>query len=396
MRPTARLLALPLLALAALAAPTAAEDALELRIVSLNAWGLPWADDRAGRIAALGPALTALEPDVVVLQEVWQAADVAALEAALAEAGLPHAAHADEGLFGSGLVIAARYPLGNVAFDAFSLAGKPHKPYHGDWYARKGVLGATLDTDLGPVRIAAAHLHARYGAAEYAPHQVTQALEAADWLGDLGARPPPDPFDPARPPLVLAGDLNAGRDDLPFRLLCARADLTPAADDMGIDWVLYRAGGGVRVRAAQVRTVLDADVDLPGGGRARLSDHAGRLAVLELERRRRRPPIAPDPRPRWAVAAADAIPFVAAELAASRARGRGALTRGVVAIVAAVLLMALGRKLEGKRIRGCAVGAAALALLHLGTWWVYVGGVYERGLQAALEGAAARLEETDR
>src|SRR3954465_1434337 len=42
-----------------------------LRVLTLNVWGLPIASDRAERMRAIGEQITALDPDVIALQEAF-------------------------------------------------------------------------------------------------------------------------------------------------------------------------------------------------------------------------------------------------------------------------------------------------------------------------------------
>ena len=384
------LLLLPL-ALAPAAAQEREPARAELKLVSLNVWGLPWTPRLEARIARLGQELARLRPQVVCLQEVWREEDGAALAAALAAAGLPHSRHWADGFLGSGLFVASAFPLRELERRTFALAGKAHKPWHGDWWARKGVVLVSLEGPLGPLLLATTHLHARYGSDEYLPVQVAQALEVVQAAGDHGVRPPPPGWEPGRPPLLLAGDLNSPRGALPVRLVLAGAALEAPPGDLGVDWVLARDGGAVEARLSSVRPVLDQPLDLGDGQEpVRLSDHPGRLATLVLRRLPRGATVrTADPRPAWLAVAAEAGALVERERDLALARASSARKGGFLLLLGSAALYLLARK-RGRKL-GCALGLLSLLLLHLATVQVYLGAVHERSQAAGLEAARQGL-----
>lgn len=372
--------------LALLAGSTAAsaqsKDRLRLRVVTYNVWGLPapLSVARSERIARIGPALAALKPDVVALQEVWIHADGKRLMKALAAAGLPHAHHRSEGLSRSGLVLASRFPIAKLRFQAYRLAGKPQHFWHGDFYARKGILVVELKTPLGPVVVADTHLHARYGSDQYEPIQLTQALQAARIV---------DPPQGKAPPLILAGDINSRITMRPFRLLVCRARLQPVSTKLRIDWIFSRAGSELAVQVKEVRTVFDAPVDLGGGTKRKLSDHDGVLAVLEL--RRRAKSLAPprlDPKA-WRQIGGEARAVLEAEARVSRTRGWAYVGVGILLGLLAAGAFGLSRKRTGWRAG--ALVALGVALLALAGIFASLGLVYEPSLRAGIEAALEQL-----
>src|SRR5581483_7701286 len=98
-------------------ARVARAEALEIRVLTYNAWDLPLvADDIAARIERIGPAINELEPDVVCFQELWVDADAARVASDLAKVGLTHTRRWPSGAIGSGLMIASRFPIEQDAF----------------------------------------------------------------------------------------------------------------------------------------------------------------------------------------------------------------------------------------------------------------------------------------
>jgi endonuclease/exonuclease/phosphatase family metal-dependent hydrolase len=360
---------------------------LELKVVSYNVWGLPLgiAPNRDERIAAIGPALAKLKPDVVALQEVWIPENGATLMRALADAGLPHSVFQSEGLVGSGLLIASRYPLEVEAFDQYRLAGKPHKFWHGDWWARKGLLIVRVTTPQGMVRVANTHIHARYGTDEYWPVQMSQALQAAKALGTHGEQPPSQAADPARPPVILCGDINSERDGLAFRLLSGRAALHETPGKLRIDWVLARPGGAMGARVVKAKHVLEDPVDLSNGVRARLSDHPCVLATVRLAKGPATPWRPKTDVAAWRSAAADSRPVL--ETALEAARQSQSRSRGwtLLLLLGVAALFGIARRQRAREKKSCLLPLVTMALLHLAVWALYLGVIYEPTQVAELE-----------
>jgi endonuclease/exonuclease/phosphatase family metal-dependent hydrolase len=162
------------------------------RVASYNAWGVPFSKDLAGRFRRLPPALLALEPDVICLQEVWAEPQREAIRVAL-EGRYRVAASR-----GGGLFLASRFPILEESFTAFpSFEGLSLV----ERLARKGWLEAVLDAPGGRVRVVTTHL-----ALEGPRHLQLEVLARhLDARRDL--------------PVVLAGDLNTSATDASFRRL---------------------------------------------------------------------------------------------------------------------------------------------------------------------------------
>ncbi len=389
---------LPLLALVAAPAARADEPPLPIRVVTFNAWGVPvGSENKEARLARIGAALAELKPDVVALQELWSKDDLDAVQRDLAAAGLRHAERFPS-RFGSGLLVASRWQLSTAQFQRYALGGKPHAVWHADWWGGKGAARMRVNTPYGAVLLVDTHLHARYGSEEYLPTQLSQALELAAVAGDAGSdqwaeamRADAKSFE-ARLPLILAGDLNCGNGDLPFELLCARSGLSPAAPDLGIDWVLLRSGTVLALKTRRVARALVEPVDLGDGVTGRLSDHPAIVVDLELRRL-----TAPPRVDRGAAAQAEWLglaPSVRAvltdELSLTGERVTTARVAAAFFLLLAVGAGALARQRRGKR-GSCLSALLAVFILHLATWAVYFGAVYEPVYRDGLEAALAAL-----
>lgn len=390
---------LALTALALLAAPARADEPpLPIRVVTFNAWGVPvGSEHKEARLARVGAALAALQPDVVALQELWSKDDLDAVQRDLAAGGLRHAERFPS-RFGSGLLVASRWQLSTAQFQRFALGGKPHAVWHADWWGGKGAARVRVNTPYGAVLLVDTHLHARYGSQEYLPTQLSQALELVDVAGEAGTnewaaalRSDAKSFE-ARLPLVLAGDLNCGVGDLPFELLRARAGLQPAAPDLGIDWVLLRPGTVLGLRVKKVTRALTEPVDLGDGVTAPLSDHPA--VVVDLELRRLTAPPRVDrgavARSQWEELAPEVRTVLEDELAVTGERVVTARVAAAFLLLLTVGAGALARWRRGKR-GSCLTVVLAVLLLHLATWGLYFGVIYEPGYRDGLEAALAAL-----
>ena len=124
----------------------------------------------------------------------------------------------DNGIIGSGTCILSKAPIQDATFHEFSLNGYPHKVFHGDWFAGKGLGVCQLDYKGLNIHVFTSHYHAEYCRSQdiYLGHRVMQALEAAQWikLTSSGADL-----------TIYAGDFNTEPVDVPYSLLRSVASL---------------------------------------------------------------------------------------------------------------------------------------------------------------------------
>jgi len=122
----------------------------QLRIVSLNCWGLKFiSKHRHARLVEIGNqlAIASPRPDIVALQECWTQQDYEAIRARTKHM-LPHAKYYFSGIFGGGLAILSRWPITESSMVQYPLNGRPTAFFRGDWFVGKGVACARIR--IGP------------------------------------------------------------------------------------------------------------------------------------------------------------------------------------------------------------------------------------------------------
>merc|ERR1719319_1469872 len=275
--------------------------------MTLNCWGI-WgvSAHRVARMRAIAHYLVQADYDIVMLQEVWWAADYEEICRILdSSSTLPWRHFFDQGIIGTGTCILSRAPILEAAFHEFSMNGYPHKVHHADWFAGKGLGVATIDLRGLHVHVFTSHLHAEYCRREdiYLGHRVLQALEAAQWIRLTSA---------GADLTIYAGDFNTEPGDVPCRLLRGVAGLADAWEEAGagaggtcgapgnsfctiaekedypqgkrIDFILHRAGRGRRSAAASCRLPLPPTLPAALGAACSYSDHEAVAAELVVTR----------------------------------------------------------------------------------------------------------------
>lgn len=112
----------------------------KLKVATFNIWGLLTSKDRSVRISAITRYFTKNPRglDILCLQELWMADDYRSVRAALS-LEFPHAHYFKSGVVGSGLAVFSKYPIVEAWWKGFTLTGKAHRLFDGDWYAGKGI-----------------------------------------------------------------------------------------------------------------------------------------------------------------------------------------------------------------------------------------------------------------
>jgi endonuclease/exonuclease/phosphatase family metal-dependent hydrolase len=221
---------------------------------------------------ALPDAIVSHNPDLILLQELWEREHALALQAALEKRGYPYARHwAHSSRGDTGLFIASKWPLTPLAFQSFRLGRLPHSFWHLDWMVSKGVASAWLDTPAGRVLVEDTHLQAQYVTDSYEGERLSQAFE----LVLMNRRRPDEP-------LILAGDFNSGAGESPRRALADWGELEDAHATSSEDTVYVRDGRRLAERVLAARAVLGEPRLLDDGSRMPLSDHLAIRVDLEV------------------------------------------------------------------------------------------------------------------
>jgi endonuclease/exonuclease/phosphatase family metal-dependent hydrolase len=356
---------------------------VRLRILTLNAWALPWplADQPNARMEAIGARLASLDADVVAFQEVWSPPARRRLIAAGRSAGYSEVWSKPGSIGASGMLVLSRLPIRESRFIRFSLCGFPQDVTRGDYYGGKGIAIVTLETPEGPVALLSTHLIPHYG--DYGPddtymgHRIAEVVELADALAQIEI------------PAIVVGDFNFTEREPEYEVLIGLSGLTDVAaalewrevtivpgppyranespPGVRIDYVFARDGIERAVVPHSIERVLDETIEIEGKP-ASYSDHAGLLAEVTLDAGR---PVRPPPS---AEAAAQAARFLH--------EGRGNAERrrhdqlgiaaggGVVAMVAvgSASMVPISRR---RLLRAALIGVPAIALVSTaGVGWL--------------------------
>jgi endonuclease/exonuclease/phosphatase family metal-dependent hydrolase len=242
--------------------------------VTWNVWGVPAITTRLDeRMAALPDAILGLDPDIVVLQELWTKEHAESVAKRFGERGLPDSQWFASERGATGLFLASKLPLRAGTFRPFSLGRIPHSLWHLDWLVEKGVAGAVLTTPLGELRVEATHLQAQYRTDRYAAERLAQAVEVVTGGASRSTEA-----------LILAGDFNGPANELPRRVIRDLGGFEDASSSSSDDTVYVRGSRDLSVRVVGARTALEQPVSLSGGAPERLSDHAAVVVEFELSR----------------------------------------------------------------------------------------------------------------
>src|SRR5690606_11224595 len=123
-----------------------------MKILTLNIWGAPYAKHRSARITAISQEIKRLSPDILLFQEAYLPDNRKDLIENL-HATWQHFHYFPSALVGSGLLTMSKYPITDAHFHKFRMQGKPEDILHGDYYAGKGVGLTRIDTPQGLIDV---------------------------------------------------------------------------------------------------------------------------------------------------------------------------------------------------------------------------------------------------
>lgn len=267
----------------------------ELNILTFNTWGIPNSKDKDDRSAALAEYLSTCDHDIIGLQETWTQSAIETIREGALKGGLIHIHHFPAGIIGSGLMLLSRYPVEEIGFRRFRLAGAPEPLWQGDFLAGKGMAYARIQLPETRIDVYDTHVVAQYRPDEqdvHRPHRAAQIFELAQWMnrqsGDV--------------PVIAMGDFNSMPHQPGYRIMTVIAGMkdcyemtNPGADGFTftsanpygraghqerIDYVFARDGGGYSLTPAA------AEVTMQSTGEAyppAYADHYGVQVTLNLE-----------------------------------------------------------------------------------------------------------------
>lgn len=366
---------------------------MRLRVLTFNVFGIPNLSPAIDeRMAAIGPAMVALAPDVILLQEMWRNEDADRITDALQRAGFVAVRSfasdhwTDPGR--SGLVIATKLAIVGERFEPFDAGTLPHIPWHVDWRGGKGSFAVRLATPVGEIGVVNIHAQASYATGHYEGIRVAQAFETAAGLSAPGSVVRADD------PLVLGGDVNAPPDQPSTRLLEALTGTRIPDRTLDTDVLMARSGARVAVEIVDTRRVLTEPLRLPDGTVVPLSDHEGVLLDLRLRRcpEPGAPPCGDEPAP---AALTEAVTVARAALDEDRSRTSWlARATAVGAGGSALLAVRAGRTFPRRRRRRerAAVAGFVLWSLFWAMWWTYTAFVFAPHHLGTLDRARAALD----
>ena len=222
-------------------------------------------------MAALPDAIAKLDPDVVLLQEIWAESDGLTIKRGLERHGYHYASHLAHTKYGmTGLFTASKLPLDNIGFLPFASGRIGHSFWHLEWIASKGVGRFLVHTAIGDVEVQNTHLQAQYDTDTYDAERLSQASEILLMHQDWSL------------PLVLGGDFNSGAEEPPRQALLDLDELCDTTPSPRTDTIYVRNGSSTRVRVVTTRQALTEPVLLENGVTTELSDHPAVVVDLEL------------------------------------------------------------------------------------------------------------------
>jgi endonuclease/exonuclease/phosphatase family metal-dependent hydrolase len=141
-------------------APAQGEQApAKIKILTFNVWGIVGADSPHARAAAIGHQIAKLDPDVVALEEAWNAYDRQILLNNLRLAGYPVKDwRYVRNLYGAGLLFISKYRIESLEFEPYRVKGAFEDV---EWAGGKGISYLRLRTPWGPLEFFHTHVVAR-------------------------------------------------------------------------------------------------------------------------------------------------------------------------------------------------------------------------------------------
>ncbi|XP_041453086.1 putative neutral sphingomyelinase isoform X1 [Lytechinus variegatus] len=162
---------------------------MELKVVTLNCWGLPFgiSKDKRERMQHIAKELATGAYDIVSLQEIWVMEDYELIKSAV-EKVLPYSFYFRMGMLNGGLCTFSKWPIVDTFYHPYSLNGYAHNVTMGDWYISKMVALCKIDIEGMAVNVYNTHAHALYAPSnipekdDFLTHRLTQLYELSEFV----------------------------------------------------------------------------------------------------------------------------------------------------------------------------------------------------------------------
>lgn len=215
-----------------------AKEATRLRVLSLNAWGLPVAPKCTERAIEIANAIEN-GFELVVLQEIWHRRERNIIIARAQKVGFHYYHYFQPAVgfpvpfgadsFGTGLLVLSKYPILSAMYHSFQLTGRPYALHEADFIANKGVGLLRLQTPDDEIDLYVTHLLANYNhlgqpgpGDRYLAHRVAQSYELEQFI-EATSR---NKF------TLVCGDFNSPSDCMVLRIPREVAGLRDAFSEM--------------------------------------------------------------------------------------------------------------------------------------------------------------------
>lgn len=256
--------------------PAGLKGPLEIKVVTFNiqdTWVV--GQNRPERMRAIGAKLGLLDPDVVGFQEAFIEEDIDILKEELKDSRLKYWQYYPSAAVGSGVLTASVWPIKEVFFHRYTMAGQWWKLYQGDGAAGKGAGLARIELPDGQGMLDFFNTHAQagYGNTYYSdPVRVSQMSEYGDFI--TGARLP-------HSPTLAVGDLNCRIGDKDYESAIAHGKLVRQMNtDSRIDHILAVDDPNYTYEVLATERIYEKFSIR--GTELELSDHSGWMSTLQI------------------------------------------------------------------------------------------------------------------
>ncbi|XP_035690231.1 putative neutral sphingomyelinase [Branchiostoma floridae] len=272
----------------------------QLRVLTLNCWGVPGCPKMPERFQAIGEELSTGKYDLVSLQEVFTQGMFRKV-VSLVNNVLPYHHYFYSGYTGSGVCVLSKHPITAVCQHQYTLNGHPQDglKLELDWFGGKLLGLCRIQYSGKEINFYATHTHAAHKSppelSPYKAHRVSQAFEISQFIRSTGGTADLN---------ILTGDLNFRPGELGLKIIQSDTGMEDAwltaehknADDSGvtgnhpennfatgnqqrIDYILYKGSTECKVKCVHCETTMHKVPGKPFN----YSDHEAVLAHFELE-----------------------------------------------------------------------------------------------------------------